>query len=309
MFRLICFLALSSAASVYAETVIQDEEVSISREELQQIVQRWTTDMRTTAANNLDLRRELVTLALASKKIALAAEQISPEIDPAFYWEVELQLRGVLRHLMIKHYLATVELPDLEPLAAERYIADKDQYALVPERRLSSHILFKCVAGDCDFDKVNRLANETLAALNNGADFAELVAKYSDDPGSKDKGGQLGRWLAQGEPHVASQYMEAVYAIDKVGGYSELVGTQFGLHIIRLDEIEPSSYKSYEEVKGQIIQSIEGEYKRLAAMEFDQQYGPSGTLVLADEALEEIFAPYKTFDAEAEAEAEVEAVE
>lgn len=286
-------IALTCAVSANAQTVIRDDDVSISRDEMQQIVRRWTPEMQTAAANDAEVRWELAAMTVASKKIARAAEEVTPESDPEFYWEIKLQVQQLLRNLMIKHYLDTLEMPDWEPLARERYAADKDKYARVPERRLSSHILFACQPGNCDNEKVVSTANEALAALDNGADFAELVEKYSDDPGSKTRGGQVD-WMTLGQSGVARPYTEGVFAIEKVGAHSGVISSQFGLHIIRLDGIQPSSLLPYEQVRAQIIAYLEADYKKLAAMEFDKSFGPAGTLVVTEDLLDPILAPYKT---------------
>jgi peptidyl-prolyl cis-trans isomerase C len=287
--------APTPAASVTrdAETVIRDDDLTISRAEFQQLVRRWASSMQLAAANEPEARRELAALMLSSKKIALAAGQVSQEQDADFYWELQLQVRTLLRNLMIKHHVDKLKMPDWEPVALERYTADKDKYAKVPETRLSSHIMFRCTPPDCDVAAVNKTANEVMAALRNGADFAEMVQKYSEDAPSKSDGGKF-RWVARGESRVPVPYTEAVFALDKPGEYSPVISSQFGLHIIRLDEVKASYYKPYAQVKAQIIATLEAEYKKLAAMEFDRQFGPSGKLVLTDAALDEILAPYKT---------------
>jgi peptidyl-prolyl cis-trans isomerase C len=289
-------LALTCAGVAHADTVIKDDEVRISRDEMQQIVRRWTPEMRAAAANDAAARWELAAMNVASKKIARAAGEVTPESDPEFYWEITLQVRQLLRNLMIQHYLDTLAMPDWEPLARERYLAEKDKYALVPERRLSSHILFACQPGNCDNEKVVNTAEETLVALRNGGEFSELVTKYSDDTVSKVQGGQVS-WMSPDEPGVDGKYREAIFAIEKVGAYSGVISTKFGLHIIRLDDIEAPHYKTYEEVKDQIIAHLEAEYKKLAAVEFDKKYGPAGTLVLTEDVLDEVLAPYRTPDA------------
>ncbi len=76
-------------------------------------------------------------------------------------------------------------------LAAERYQTEKDKYALVPEERYSSHILLLCEPGVCDRDARRVEAQKILDELKAGADFRELAGKYSEDPGSKDEGGQF----------------------------------------------------------------------------------------------------------------------
>jgi hypothetical protein len=198
----------------------------------------------------------------------------------------------------------------MEPLAKERYESEKDKYALVRERRLSSHILFRCVPGDCDREQVKAASAETLVNLRAGGDFAAMVEAHSDDPGTKAKGGQF-RWLSEGAPRVSKAYVTTVFELQTPGQYSEVVSSRFGLHIIRLDEIEAARYKPYDEVQEAIILDLEGEYRQLAAQDFDESFGPQGELVLNTSVLDEMLAPYVTLETDAAelAEFEVEEVE
>jgi parvulin-like peptidyl-prolyl isomerase len=83
------------------------------------------------------------------------------------------------------------------------------------------------LAGDA-----KRRAEEALAKALAGEDFSELAATYSEDPGSKENGGDLG-WFGKGV--MVPEFEEAAFALEK-GGTSGLVETQFGWHIIRLDD-------------------------------------------------------------------------
>jgi len=295
---LVCCFALAGTLPAHAQNVIEDDDASISREEMQATVERWPNDMRVAAANSPKARDELAKLSLVAKKVARSAEQVTPESDPEFYWDLMLQKQMLVRRLVVKHYLDNLEIPDLEPLARERYEAEKDKYAKVPERRLSSQILFMCTPQKCDYEDPRKLAEETLAALRNGADFAQMVEKYSDDKGTKARGGEF-RWTKLGEPGVSPEYTEGLFAIENVGDYSDVVSSRFGLHIIRLDGVEPVHYKPYEEVEDRIKAEIQTDYRKLAAMEFDREYAPTDNLVIDEAALEEMLAPYKTDDAKA----------
>jgi foldase protein PrsA len=75
-------------------------------------------------------------------------------------------------------------------------------------------------------------AEKILAGLKAGADFAETAAKESDDYMSAQEGGDLG-WFGKGT--MVKEFEDAVFALEK-GGISDLVKTQFGWHIIRLDD-------------------------------------------------------------------------
>jgi parvulin-like peptidyl-prolyl isomerase len=120
-----------------------------------------------------------------------------------------------------------------------------------------------------------------------------MVEKYSDDTGTKQKGGKF-RPVKLGEPRVSPEYTEGLFSIENVGEYSDVVSSRFGLHIIRLDEIEPAYYKPFDEVKGKVLAAIETKYRQLAAMEFDRQYAPTENFTIDEAALEKMLAPYRT---------------
>ncbi|NQX90235.1 MAG: peptidylprolyl isomerase, partial [Halioglobus sp.] len=289
---LMCGLAMASVSGAFAQTAVEADGVDISRQEMQATVERWPANMREAAADDPAMARELATLSLVAKKIAQEADRLTPEAEPKFYWDMQLQVQMLKRRMMVKHYLDNIDFPDWEPLARERYEADKDKFARVGERRLASHILFMCSPTKCEYEDVGKLAEETLAALHEGADFEEMVAQHSDDTVTKGRGGEF-RWVTLGQKGVSGEFTSGVFEIENVGDYSDVVNSEYGLHIIRLDGIEPQYYKPYAEVKARIIAEMEQEYRELAAIEFDRQYAPSDDLVIDDAGLQEILQPYK----------------
>lgn len=107
----------------------------------------------------------------------------------------------------------------------------------------AEHILF------ATSDKAT--AQKTFDQVKDGADFAALAKKLSTDPGSKDKGGDLG-WAAptQYVPEFAKAVQEM--KVDEV----RLVSTQFGWHVIKLLGTKPASQQTFDEVKDQIKQIL-----------------------------------------------------
>jgi len=125
------------------------------------------------------------------------------------------------------------------------YDANKATFS-VPIEVDAQHILLKTA------DK--KIAETVYAQAKKGADFAALAKKYSTDPGSKDKGGNLG-WAP------SSQYVpEFAAAVDsmKKGGYT-LVQSQFGWHVIKLLDRRGGSTKTLAEVTDQIRTTLESQ--------------------------------------------------
>jgi peptidyl-prolyl cis-trans isomerase D len=134
----------------------------------------------------------------------------------------------------------------------------------------ASHILFRL---DQDADKeteaaVKQKAEDVLQKLRAGADFAEMAKEYSEDPGSAKNGGDLG-FFTKGR--LVPEFEEAAFAM-KVGEVSDLVRTQYGYHIIKVEEIreEPDPYGKAKPV---IVERLKLEQaKERAAKQIEDSY-------------------------------------
>ncbi|MEH6581989.1 MAG: peptidylprolyl isomerase [Halioglobus sp.] len=286
-----CMAAHSVAEDVY---VLEDGGIGITQQELEFIVKNWTPQMQQAAVNDVGDRFELLNRALASKKIAAEAAKETAEENPDRYWYQQLVVRNQMREFAVNNYMADLEVPDLNELAQERYLTDKEKFAAVPETRYTAHILIMCNAKvGCNRPKAEALADKAMAELETGADFATLAKQYSEDPGSKDKGGTFDMWLKKGDPRVDPHYVKGAFEIANTGELAR-VNSQFGIHIIRLDEVKPKHYRSYEDSKGDIMEALAKEYQKLAAKAYDAQFRMGDDAVINGAAMEEIFDKYKT---------------
>ena len=118
------------------------------------------------------------------------------------------------------------------------------------ERR-ASHVLI-AVDDDTDDESARSLAETVLERINNGEDFAALATELSDDPGSKSQGGDLG--FADPDVYVPP-FKEALLNLEP-GEIAGPVRTQFGYHIIRLEEIAAAGDKSLEEVRDELLAEL-----------------------------------------------------
>jgi len=107
-------------------------------------------------------------------------------------------------------------------------------------------------------------AKEIIASLKKGGKFDDIAKKKSKDPGSGAKGGDLD-W-ANPSSYVP-EFSEALGKLSKGQTTETPVKTQFGYHIIRVDDIRPAQLPSYDEVKPQIAQQMQ--QQKLAAFQND----------------------------------------
>ena len=111
------------------------------------------------------------------------------------------------------------------------------------EDRRARHILIGSPEADPDAEA---RATDVLARLDAGEDFADLANELSDDPGTRAEGGELG-WMSQGE----GAFQDAVFSME-TGEVRGPVRTEFGYHIIRLDEIRAGEVRSFDSVKEEL---------------------------------------------------------
>jgi peptidyl-prolyl cis-trans isomerase D len=127
-----------------------------------------------------------------------------------------------------------------------QYQANIQQYQ-VPNRVHVEHILFMTVGKttDAEVEEIKKKAEDVLKQVKKGGKFEDLAKKYSEDPGSKDKGGDLS-WITQGQ--TVPEFEKTAFTLNP-GQVSDLVKTQYGFHIIKVLEKETAHTKPFEEVK------------------------------------------------------------
>lgn len=126
-----------------------------------------------------------------------------------------------------------------------QYQQNIQQYQ-VPNRVHVEHILlFTQGKTDAEVAEIRKKAEDILKQAKKGAKFEDLAKKYSEDPGTKDKGGDLG-WIV--EKQTVPEFEKAAFSLNK-GQVSGLVQTQYGFHIIKLLDKETAHTKPFEEVK------------------------------------------------------------
>ncbi len=123
----------------------------------------------------------------------------------------------------------------------------------VPDRVKASHILFKTEGKTPgEVATLEKTARDVLAKIKGGADFAEMAKKNSEDSTAAN-GGDLG-WIVRGQ--TVKEFEDAAFAL-KPGQVSELIKTSYGFHIVKVFDKQTAHLQTFEEVKGQIRESLE----------------------------------------------------
>ena len=114
---------------------------------------------------------------------------------------------------------------------AEYYNSHKEDY-LAPETRQLSYVTIPVVMSQSDSNNVLELAQDIISWAKEGQSFEELAIEYSQDPGSAEKGGDLG-WFTRGR--MVTEFDSAAFA-SAPGDIVGPINTRFGAHIIKVEE-------------------------------------------------------------------------
>lgn len=149
----------------------------------------------------------------------------------------------------------TLAVPEAELKAY--YEQNKDRFGTKEERK-AAHILIATGkdAPAADRAKAKARAEELLAEIRKTpTSFAELAKKNSQDPVSAAQGGALD-FVSRGA--MVKPFEDAMFALKK-GEISNVVETEYGYHIIRLDEVKPGTVPPFEQVRARIEDEIRGQ--------------------------------------------------
>ncbi len=200
-------------------------------------------------------RNEKVTIQYALVKPTEIAATIQP---------TDAQLAAFFNQNLSKYQIpekraAQYALLDISALRSQTQVSDQalqDYYNQhladykVPNTVHVEHILFKTMGKtDAEVAEIKKKAEGVLKQAKSGANFEALAKKYSEDDGSKAKGGDLG-WIVEGQ--TVPQFQNVAFTLP-VGQISNLVTTQYGFDIIKVLGHQTAHTKSFEEVRSSIL--------------------------------------------------------
>ncbi|QSX06067.1 peptidylprolyl isomerase [Sedimentibacter sp. zth1] len=185
--------------------------------------------------------KQLVDQLVLEEMLYSDAKESNLDQEEGYQVALEQLKKSLLAQYLVGKIMSDIKITEDE--AKEYYEKNKSTF-VNGEMVKASHILVKTVEE----------ANDILKEINEGLTFADAAKKYSSCP-SKEAGGSLGQF---GKGQMVPEFESAVFAM-KVGEVSEPVKTQFGFHIIKLDEKEEQKELSFDEAKTEIENKLKYE--------------------------------------------------
>ena len=183
-------------------------------------------------------KRVLVEYMIENQLFADAAERDKLSTGPAYEQRLSYWRRRALRDTFFDKSVKG----DVSDGVAKAYYEDQVK-AMKPEEEVQArHILVD----------TEEKAKEIADKLAKGGDFAALAKENSKDPGSKDDGGLLGFF---GRGQMVPQFEEAAFRLKK-GEVSPPVKSQFGFHLIKVEDRREKKLPTFDEVKDRILNSM-----------------------------------------------------
>jgi peptidyl-prolyl cis-trans isomerase C len=155
--------------------------------------------------------------------------------------------------LLMQTILTNVGKDALTDAAMQKVYQDAIKEMGQEQEVRARHILVRAAAGD---EKASKDAEAKIKAvivrLNKGEDFEKVAAEVTEDPSGKANGGDLGYFTKE---QMVPEFADAAFKLEK-GKISEPVKTQFGWHVIKLEDKRSKEPPKFDEVKGQIQQYV-----------------------------------------------------
>ncbi|MAI64344.1 MAG: peptidylprolyl isomerase [Alteromonas sp.] len=213
----------------------------------------FSLDSEVELANTLQRQTRDAKYAVVSADAFADSVEVSEEDINAFYnnniasFDTEEKVKLAYVKLSVEDLKSRVSVD--EDAVRTYYENNLASYGKEEERRVS-HILIE--SGD-DVDAARAEIEALRAQLDDGADFATLASENSDDTFSAENGGDLDFITPE---MMDAAFDEAAFSLESVGDISDIVETDFGFHIIKLTDINEAQTKSFEEVAGDIRDSL-----------------------------------------------------
>jgi parvulin-like peptidyl-prolyl isomerase len=251
----------------------------VKKSDVDRLLTYYPPETRQRLQQNPAEQETLVKRMLEIKIVADAARKEKFDRRP----QIKKQLDYVADDFLSKEYLAKVVMPAAKVSEADlhEYYTQNKKSLGVPEQVRARHILFRVdpAASEDEKNQAKTRAEAILKRAKAGEDFAKLAQTYSDDQGSKAKGGDLG-YFTPGR--MVPEFENVAFYTDP-GEISDIVETKYGYHIIKVEDHIEARERSFEEMKDYIREKLHRQLVMFKVRKFIQQAtADAGMQVYAD---------------------------
>ncbi len=224
--------------------------------------------------NTPERKEELMTKIVEGELVAMKAIKDGALNDPILLSQV--------KNTIARYYSGTkmkVQIEESLKVSEDemkKYYEEKKDTFNTPEKVKASHILVK-ITESRDKEAARKLAEKIAAEAEKSAkemgSFAKLAEKYSEDEGSKKRGGDLGYFQRTEEGGtMVKEFSDGAFALQNVGDISKPVESEFGFHIIKLTGKKEKVEKTFEDVKLNIENTLKTEKRKTAYENMIESY-------------------------------------
>jgi peptidyl-prolyl cis-trans isomerase C len=262
--------------------------LEVTEQELAYIVKKLPANMREQAATDSAVRYDAIAATVASKRIFHQLSKLNAAESPDLFYKFQFAVLAAAKEMDEKRFQQELELPDFEQLAQERYRVSKHEIAVVPEQRTVSHILLLC-SESCDKAEVRLELEAIRSRALAGESFTDLAAEFSQDPGSRGRGGQVRSPITQDNENIDSNFRKEVFLLKSPGDMTEIVESSFGFHLIKLSQIVPRRVLDFEDVETALTAKVEERFREDAYRDYLLQMGSGDDLLIDRRAVDTAF--------------------
>ena len=263
------YVRAKSSGSLRGQNISEEQRKEIEAQLLDQLIITQILSAKATAADKAKAKETTDNAIVEAKKHAPSEEAFNRQFTAAGTTlekvRAEFEERAICQEVLERDIKALIPISDDQ---AKKFYEENAVKFEKPEMVRASHILIATQDLNTGQDlpeakkkEKKQLADKILVRAKKGEDFAALAKEFSEDPGSKNNGGEY--TFPRGQ--MVKEFEATAFSL-KTNQISDLVLTQFGYHIIKLSEKIPAEKLAFAKVSEDIK-------KGLTQQEFQKQQG------------------------------------
>jgi peptidyl-prolyl cis-trans isomerase C len=289
-------ISIKTGAAARGQTIPPDKMSELETQILQRLIQLQLLNAKATAADKIVGKEQTAKRITELKTRAGSEELFEKQLKSIGVTPAELQTKmgeELTAEVVLKRELKA-NATDEE---VKKFYDENPAQFEQPETVKAAHVLISTQDQAMHTDLSNeqkaakkKIAEDVLKRAKAGEDFAKLAKEYSDDPGSKDHGGEY--TFPRGR--MVREFEEVAFSLN-TNQVSDLVTTQFGYHIIKLYEKNPAKKVEFDTAKDKIKEYLIGQSIQKQLPDYVAKLEKEADVQILDEKLKPSPAPKEPF--------------